>query len=442
MTHDELLNELNYDPDTGIFTWKVRKQGRRNPAGCLTPSGYVTININYKHYPAHRLAWMYVHGRFPEKQIDHINRNPSDNRIVNLREATDGENAQNKSLPKNNTSGFIGVTWNKLTKKWQAQIVHKGKLYNLGHYDDKIVAAEAYAKKKAELHTFHPSITPADTSVVSMAEKVYTPKFQRVMSPPKSGHKGAISYIKDGEVSFMASIRFRDKTYKVPGYLSAEEASLAAERLKERLESGDITPDDLGTSRHVVIAGVSQLKQGWAYTVGVDRTTLWRRAAANGTTFKDEVIKLLPKTEDGELNVSAFQDRHYSPSPTMKIQPTEPQEKMGFYANAVEQRYQEKDYYYVHVKLDGNHLISLSGFETYTAACEKAREIRKQWKEGEIGIEDLNNMRKGVIDGVRKSVAEWAEFLGVSRGAIYKEARRNKRTPMEEIKARLATKEV
>lgn len=443
MTHEELLRELSYDPDTGIFTWKAGKQGRRNPAGCLTPSGYISITLNYEHHFAHRLAWLYVHGRFPDNHIDHINRNPSDNRIANLREATNAENAQNKSLPVNNTSGYLGVTWNKVVKKWQAQIIHKGKSYNLGYYDDKLDAASAYNSKKAELHAFHPTITPRDSSVVSISEKTYIPRFQRVMKIPKSGYRGAVAYTKNGETNYMASIRFRDKTYKVPGYVSAEEASRAAESLLERLEIGDIMPDDLSISRQVVIGGVSMTKFYWACVAGVDRTTLWRRAAANGTTFKDEVIKLLPKTPDGHLDEALLQ-RNLASTPTIPNKAREPKAESttsGFYANAVETSYQETSYFYVQVKMDGEHIASLSGFETRAAADEKATEIRNLWKEGKITLDDIRNMRSGVIDGVRKGVAEWAEYLGVSRGAIYKEAKRNRRTPMEEIKARIEARE-
>lgn len=107
----EFIREiLSYDALTGLFTWRVSK-GRRVRAGGRAGSlddGYVVIRINGKKYRAHRLAWLWTHGHWPARLLDHRNREPSDNRLVNLRLATDSQNQANSSRQVNKT-GFRGV---------------------------------------------------------------------------------------------------------------------------------------------------------------------------------------------------------------------------------------------------------------------------------------------------------------------------------------------
>ena len=117
----ELKDTLSYCPITGMFLWKISKQGCKinTPAGSLNKTtGYIRIKINQQRYQAHRLAWLYMYGHFPEGEIDHKNRVRSDNRIENLREATRQQNRFNSKQYKNNTSGQKGVTWSKATNRW------------------------------------------------------------------------------------------------------------------------------------------------------------------------------------------------------------------------------------------------------------------------------------------------------------------------------------
>ena len=158
LTQVRLRELLSYDPATGVFVRLVRSRGCRvgDVAGCRNKNGYVRITVDRKLYFAHRLAWLYVHGAWPVDGIDHINRDPSDNRLANLREATTAENLQNQRIPKNNTSGFIGVSWHHPAKKWQAYIKLNGKNRYLGHFTDPAEAYAAYREAKARLHAFHP----------------------------------------------------------------------------------------------------------------------------------------------------------------------------------------------------------------------------------------------------------------------------------------------
>jgi hypothetical protein len=159
VTQDELKQILFYCAITGHFTWLVSTARRikiGDRAGTPNEKGYIIIQINGKLYRAHRLAWLYVHGYLPTKQIDHKNGIKDDNRIDNLREATNSENHQNKGKRKDNTSGFTGVTFHKPTGKWLAQIGIGGKKHFLGLFNTREEARDAYLKAKSELHTFNP----------------------------------------------------------------------------------------------------------------------------------------------------------------------------------------------------------------------------------------------------------------------------------------------
>ena len=168
LTSKKLKSLVHYSPETGMFTWKERpiKSNRDKEwnklyagksAGCLCHnSGYVNIVVRCKRYRAHRLAWLYVYGRWPSTQIDHINGNRADNRLDNLREVINAENSKNSGIRKNNTSGIIGVYWSEKYRKWVASIKHAGKNICLGQYEDKDLAITA--RKKAEARFgFHPN---------------------------------------------------------------------------------------------------------------------------------------------------------------------------------------------------------------------------------------------------------------------------------------------
>jgi hypothetical protein len=164
ITQNELKQMLDYDPITGQFTWAVPNEGATSVkigkiAGHTNKiSGYHQICVNGKLYQSHRLAWLYVYGSFPSKNIDHINGVRDDNRIDNLREANYIENGQNRSINKNNTSGFIGVSYHKKQCKWTSRITFNYKIMNLGYFDTAEEAHQAYVKAKSELHTFNPTI--------------------------------------------------------------------------------------------------------------------------------------------------------------------------------------------------------------------------------------------------------------------------------------------
>jgi hypothetical protein len=152
---EKLRSILDYNQDTGVFVWRIAKRGlsKGSIAGNTRPDQYRRIVIDGKCYYAHRLAWMHVYGYFPKNQIDHINRNPNDNRITNLRLATQKQNLENTSKSQKNTSGFKGVSWIKKTGKFRAFITHNQKYHHLGVFDTAIEAKNAYAKAAQKIFT-------------------------------------------------------------------------------------------------------------------------------------------------------------------------------------------------------------------------------------------------------------------------------------------------
>lgn len=151
---------LDYNQETGRFIWKMRKDTRPEwntrhagkSAGCLRNDGYLSISIFNRRYLAHRLAWFIVYGFWPAAFIDHKNQNKSDNRISNLRIATDTQNKANSKKPKRNTSGFKGVGYLAHTQKWRARIKRYGTEVSLGHYDTAEEAHRAYREAAVAIH--------------------------------------------------------------------------------------------------------------------------------------------------------------------------------------------------------------------------------------------------------------------------------------------------
>lgn len=146
ITHKRLLEVCLYDPKTGILSATVRR-GKVLPGkalGCKSGYGRLIAEIDGQEYRVHRLAWFYVYGEWPKHEIDHINGDPSDNRLCNLREATHQQNMSNIGMPKTNRSGKIGVSWHAKGRKWQAHIKVGGVNKYLGLFETVDEAHSAY----------------------------------------------------------------------------------------------------------------------------------------------------------------------------------------------------------------------------------------------------------------------------------------------------------
>ena len=157
LTSDTLKQLLEYSPITGKFTWKVRRNGHGGGvrpgdiAGKTNPvSGYIAIGVNGGLYLAHRLAFLYMTGEWPKKQVDHIDRDPANNAWRNLRPCTNKQNCENLSLRSDNKTGFAGVYWITRMQRWIAEVHHHGQRIHLGTFrlkEDAIRARKLGEKK-------------------------------------------------------------------------------------------------------------------------------------------------------------------------------------------------------------------------------------------------------------------------------------------------------
>ena len=141
LSAEELRSLLHYDPQTGEFTWSsTPRKGVRSGCPAGHKAAYHRIRIHRVEYKAQRLAWLYVNGSWPNGVIDHINGNPLDNRIGNLRVGSQSENLANRPKQRNNTTGFKGVSKLKGQKFWRATL--RGK--HIGLFRSPEEASEAY----------------------------------------------------------------------------------------------------------------------------------------------------------------------------------------------------------------------------------------------------------------------------------------------------------
>lgn len=146
LTLAELKLALLYDPGTGEFFHlkSTPRGGFMDPAGELKPSGYVLVSVGGHRYRAHRLAWFYMTGTWPERDLDHRDTIRNHNAWTNLREATLQQNGANSTIRRLNTSGFKGVYWNKQRGKWAAKINPDRRQVHLGFFVKIEEAAAAY----------------------------------------------------------------------------------------------------------------------------------------------------------------------------------------------------------------------------------------------------------------------------------------------------------
>lgn len=180
LTPEELRQLLEYNPSTGELVWKERDAEQFTDDGamqsaarsawwnaryagkpalnCIDPSnGYRTGKVKGHYVKAHRVAWAIYHGQWPDDAIDHINGDRADNRISNLRDVTQAENMRNQTRPITNTSGHIGVSFDRQSGKWAAYICPgKSRKKFLGKFSRKEDAIQARAAAESNLG-FHPN---------------------------------------------------------------------------------------------------------------------------------------------------------------------------------------------------------------------------------------------------------------------------------------------
>jgi len=154
LTIEKLKQVLTYHPETGHFICNMSrgKLKKGEIAGYQDEEGYISLFVDGKKYKAHRVAWLYMTGRWPTKDIDHIDRVRNNNRFANLRECTNSQNHMNRRFRDNNTSGYRGVTYSKKYKNWVASICVNYIRVGLGSYQDLELAALVAEEARAKWH--------------------------------------------------------------------------------------------------------------------------------------------------------------------------------------------------------------------------------------------------------------------------------------------------
>lgn len=159
ISHDDLLALMAYDPDTGTFHWREYRYPRREDllVGFRNDEGYLKTKIGRKTYSLHRLAWLYIHGEWPSDQVDHINGVRDDNRLCNLRLASQSENRINSAVNANNKLGIRGVRKTARGLGYAARITKDGRQIHLGYFK---TPEEARAARAAATKLLHGEFAP------------------------------------------------------------------------------------------------------------------------------------------------------------------------------------------------------------------------------------------------------------------------------------------
>lgn len=154
-SREYIASLVEYDAETGVVRWKVAKSKNIRvgaAAGSIQNHGYVSLSIDGRRFYAHRIAWLLTYGEWPCRFIDHINGAGTDNRLSNLRLASNGENQMNAKKRRDNTSGVRGVYWDKSNTAWMVSIEANGKKVNAGRFKQKEEATRIANELRERLH--------------------------------------------------------------------------------------------------------------------------------------------------------------------------------------------------------------------------------------------------------------------------------------------------
>lgn len=154
LMESKISKAFRYDSETGNIYWKIARGIHHSSgalAGCLDAHGYVIVRLNGKGYKAHRLAWLLYYGKWPLGLLDHINGIKSDNRILNLREASSQQNAQNRKVCNDSTTGIKGLYRNPKSNGWRACVARGGRVFEKKSKSKELLI-EWLKAKRIELH--------------------------------------------------------------------------------------------------------------------------------------------------------------------------------------------------------------------------------------------------------------------------------------------------
>ncbi len=158
-TQEELKELFTYYPLSGLLLRKKCTCNRHKLGelvGGSRADGYCQVMVKSVKYLVHHIVWVMEYGVWPTGHIDHINREPNDNRLANLREVTPSQNNQNTGMSSRNTSGHKGVGWHAPMSMWRARIKVDRKDKHLGYFKNREAAAAAYVDAKRIYHPTAP----------------------------------------------------------------------------------------------------------------------------------------------------------------------------------------------------------------------------------------------------------------------------------------------
>lgn len=158
LSHADVLDMFVYDSESGLLTRRKWTSNRTvgAPVGSPNKDGHLKTTIRGKSYLVHRVIWLFHYGNWPDGPLDHIDGDPANNRIINLRIASQLENARNLGIPIHNKWGIMGVCWVQAQKKWIAQIKANGEQIHLGNFDS-IFEAACHRKSAEITYGYHPN---------------------------------------------------------------------------------------------------------------------------------------------------------------------------------------------------------------------------------------------------------------------------------------------
>lgn len=166
LTYEKVREFFDYNPETGVLTWRKSKGSTAragNEVGSHNPEGYMKTIFDGKHYPVHRIIWLWVYGDWPKYQINHINVVPDDNRLCNLEDVPLRENCRKKKCHKEGK--LAGVRKSKKAGRFFARIVINKKKVTLGTFDSEEEAYSAYLNACREIEEGVPITTYRNTKI-------------------------------------------------------------------------------------------------------------------------------------------------------------------------------------------------------------------------------------------------------------------------------------
>ena len=205
-----IKENINYNPETGVFTWKVEKNGIKIDKCGSYDHGYIRIKINGKLYFANKIAWFLTYNYWPKKEfVDHINGIRDDNRIINLRLVSPRENGQNR--PEHRNGKLVGYSIHKKTGRYRSLIMIQKKQRQLGMFDTKEEAHEIYKKACEEIKNFGEGYV-----LEKIKEKGYqNRKIRKGYYFIKAKNKWVVSLYKNGKYKHIGAYETKEKAKEI-----------------------------------------------------------------------------------------------------------------------------------------------------------------------------------------------------------------------------------